>query len=118
MHDRLWSPVRLGGGGFRPAVERAQFSIIPRNVAPQFLETLYTWGLWPSLDSAFGTGSFNDENEAVRWAAFYASGIRHALALKSEWGRSGKHAATPPPVLVSSKAPRPFSTPMQAPLDT
>ena len=39
--------------------------------------------MWHSLDSVFGAGSFNDENEG----AFYAPKSCHALALKSERGR-------------------------------
>ena len=56
-------------------------------MAPQFLATEQTRGLWPSLDSVFGAGSFNADNAASRWDAFYASGSRIALALRSEWGR-------------------------------
>ena len=35
----------------------------------------------------FGAGSFNAENAATRWGAFYAPKSRHALALQSERGR-------------------------------
>ena len=56
-------------------------------MAPQFLATEQTRGLWPSLDSVFGAGSFNAENAATRWDAFYASLSRYALAPHSEWGR-------------------------------
>ena len=77
----------LGGGGFRPTAECAQFLNTPSNVAPQFLATEQTGCLWPSLDSVFGAGSFNADNAATRWGAFYAPGSRCALALQSEWGR-------------------------------
>ena len=87
MHDRFALPVRLGGGGFRPTAERALFLNTLNNVAPQLLATERTRGLWPSLDSVFGAGSFNADNAATRWDAFYASGSRFALALRSEWGR-------------------------------
>ena len=43
--DRFAIPVRLGGGGFRPEVERALFLNTPNNVAPQFLATNQTRGL-------------------------------------------------------------------------
>ena len=87
VHDRFALPVRLGGGGFRPTAERALFLNTLNNVAPQLLATERTRGLWPSLDSVFGAGSFNADNAATRWDAFYASGSRFALALRSEWGR-------------------------------
>ena len=63
-------PVRLGGGGFRLTVERALFPNTLKHVAPQFLAAEQTRGLWPSLDSVFGAGSFNAENAATRWDAF------------------------------------------------
>ena len=87
MRGRFVLPVRPGGCGFRPTVERAQFLDTPNNVASQFLATEQTWGLGPSLDSAFGAGSFNADNAATRWGAFCASGSRYALALQSGWGR-------------------------------
>ena len=70
VRDRFALPVRLGGGGFRPKVERALFLNTPNNVAPQFLATEQTRGLWPSLDSVFGAGSFNADNAATKWDAF------------------------------------------------
>ena len=79
MRDRFVLPVRLGGGGFRPTVERAQFHNTPNIAAPQFLAAENTRGLWPSLDSVFGAGSFGAENAATRWGASYAPGSRHAL---------------------------------------
>ena len=79
MRDRSVLPVRLGGGGFRPKVERAQFPNTPNNVAPQFLATEQTRGLWPSLDSVIGAGSFNAMNAVTRWGAFYASGSSYEL---------------------------------------
>ena len=56
-------------------------------MAPQFLATEQTRGLWPSLHSVFSAGSFNAENAATRWDAFCAYGSRYALALQSGWGR-------------------------------
>ena len=47
VRDRFVLPARLGGGGFRPAVERAQFFNTPNNAAPPFLATERTRGLWP-----------------------------------------------------------------------
>ena len=44
VRDRFALPVRLGGGGFRPTVERALFLNTPNNVAPQFLATEQTRG--------------------------------------------------------------------------
>ena len=87
MRDRFVLPVKLRGGGFRPALERAQFLNTASNVAPQSLATKLTRGLWPSLDSAFGAGSFSAENAATRLAAFYFPWSRYALELQSEWGR-------------------------------
>jgi len=69
VRDRFALPVRLGGGSFRPTVERALFLNNPSNVAPQFLATEQTRGLWPSLDLVFGAGSFNADNAATRWDA-------------------------------------------------
>ena len=45
VRDRFAIPVRLGGGGFRPTVERLQFLTTPNNVAPHFLATEQTRGL-------------------------------------------------------------------------
>ena len=84
MRDRFVLPARLGGGGFRPALGRAQFLSTPNNVAPQFLAIEHSRGLSPSLDSVFGAGSFNAESAATRWGALYASGSRYALELHSE----------------------------------
>ena len=50
VRDRFVLPVGLGGGGFRPTVERAQFFNTPSNAAPQPLATELTRGLLPSLD--------------------------------------------------------------------
>ena len=87
VRNRFVLPVRLGGGGFRPTAERAKFLNAPSNVAPLLLVTEQIRGLWPSLNSAFGAGSFNAENAATRWDASYASGSRYALALQAKWGR-------------------------------
>ena len=84
MCDRFVLPVWLGGGSFRPTVGRAYFPNTSSNVAPQFLATEETWGLWPSLDSLFGASFFNAENAANRWDAFYTSETRCAMALQSE----------------------------------
>ena len=54
----------------------------PTTVAPQFLATEDTQGLWPLLDSVFSAGSFKAENAATRRDVFYASEIRYALGLK------------------------------------
>ena len=59
-------------------------------MAPQFLKTEHTQGLWPSLESVLGAGSFNEENIGERWTAFYASDSRYATGLKSEWIRLQK----------------------------
>ena len=56
-------------------------------MAPQFLATKQPRGVWPSLDLVFDAGSFNAENAATRWGAFFASGSRYARALQSKWGR-------------------------------
>ena len=68
--ERSLLPVRSGGSGFRPTVERAQFLNTPRNVASQFLATQHTRGLWSSLDSVCGAVVFTAENAATRWTAF------------------------------------------------
>ena len=81
MRDRFVPPVSTGCGAFRPAVTRVQCNSTSNNVSPQFLETEHTRGLWPSLDSAFGAGFFNDGNAATRWGVFYGPGSRHAQAL-------------------------------------
>ena len=66
-------------------MERAQFLDTTSNVAQQFLATEQTRGLWPSLDSFFGAGSFNADNAGGdQVGAFHASGSRYALALQSE----------------------------------
>ena len=119
VRDRFALPVWLGGGGFRPAVERALFLNTPSNVAPQFLATEQTRGLWPSLDSVFGAGSFNADNAAARWEAFYVPGSRIALALRSKWGRFQQARKALSPLLASPRRPpKPSSTPARAPLDT
>ena len=68
-------------------MERARFLNTPNNAVPQFLATAHSRGLWPSLDSVFGAGSFRAENAATRRGAFYAPGSRYALELQSELGR-------------------------------
>ena len=92
MRGRYVLPVKLGGAGFRRTVERAHFPNTPSHVAPQFLATGHTRGLWPSLDSVFGAGSFNAKKAVMGVDDPYASGSRYALELQTEWGDSSGHA--------------------------
>ena len=90
VHDLFTAKTRHGGAGYRPTEVRAQFLNTFNKVAPQFLKTEHTQGLWPSLESVLGAGSFNEENIGERWTAFYASDSRYATGLKSEWIRLQK----------------------------
>ena len=45
VRDRFLLPVRQGGGGFRPTVERAQFLNTLNNAAPQFMAREQARGL-------------------------------------------------------------------------
>ena len=90
VHDFFTAKTRHGGAGYRPTEVRAQFLNTFNKVAPQFLKTEHTQGLWPSLESVLGAGSFNEENIGERWTAFYASDSRYATGLKSEWIRLQK----------------------------
>ena len=65
VRDCFVLPVRLGGGGFRPTVERALFLNTPNNVASHFLATEQNPGPVALADSVFGAGSFNAENKAT-----------------------------------------------------
>ena len=87
VRDLFSLKVAQGGGGFRPTARRAQFLNTLNTVAPQLIATEHTRGLWASLSSVFGDGSFDDANSATRWTRFHASGSRYAQALASEWRR-------------------------------
>ena len=67
VRGRFVLPVRSEGGGFRPTAKRAQFLSTPNNECPKSLATGHTRGLWPSLDSVFGAGSFSAEYGATSW---------------------------------------------------
>ena len=103
--DRFIQKTRNGGGGFRPTEKRALFLNTFNTVAPQLLGSGNTAGLWTSLETVLGAGSFDDANQDQRWTAFYNSGSRYGEELKAEWLRlkqdqlAAAHAAgieTPP----------------------
>ena len=56
VHDLFTAKTRHGGAGYRPTEVRAQFLNTFNKVAPQFLKTEHTQGLWPSLESVLGAG--------------------------------------------------------------
>ena len=88
VRDLFTQKVKAGGGGYRVTAERAPFLNSLNLVAPQLLPgPNETGGLWPSLASVFGAGSFTDANKENRWSAFYASGSKYGTQLREEWLR-------------------------------
>jgi hypothetical protein len=95
---RLGLRTSLGGGGYRRMKEKFLFANNLNNILPQMVDkkdingNTVTKGLWNSLKSILGEESFIDQNNSIRWRAFYNSDLPMAKALRDEWRQIQKLA--------------------------
>ena len=81
--ERVVLKTKHSGLGFRPYKHRYLLLNSLNNVLPQAIDRLDTngnliKGLWNSLSSVLGAGSFDDANKDECWTAFHASNLSFA----------------------------------------
>ena len=79
VSDRIFLKCRHGGLGIRPMAGRASLLNGLNCSLPQMIDRVgeddeVTQGLWNSLSSIIGAGSFDEANITTCWATFHASG--------------------------------------------
>jgi hypothetical protein len=79
VSDRIYLKCRNGGLGIRPMAGRASLLNGLNDSLPQMIDRVgendeVTQGLWNSLSSIIGAGSFDEANKTTCWETFHASG--------------------------------------------
>jgi hypothetical protein len=113
--DRIYLKCRHGGLGIRPMAGRASLLNSLNDSVPQMIDRVgendeVTQGLWNSLSSIMGTGSFDKANIATCWGSFHASGsifgsdhLKEIGSLKSRfWGTLEALGEDPSPESIFS----------------
>ena len=76
---RIYLKCMHGGLGIRPMAGRASLLNGLNDSVPQMIDRVgendeVTQGLWNSISSIIGAGSFDEVNKATCWGTFHASG--------------------------------------------
>jgi hypothetical protein len=119
--DRAKLRTSKGGAAIRPLANRQLFLNSMCNVIPQLIDRADSagsiiQGLFPSLESVLGKGSFDHANSDSRWATFIASGSKAAAEFASEYDKGKElHRALSDQIIWPADSERPpsiFDTPL------
>jgi hypothetical protein len=99
ISDRAKLRTSMGGASIRPLVDRQLFLNSICSVLPQLIDHTDATGniipgLFPSLSTTLGAGSFDNDNNASRWRSLLNSGTKLAADFSSEYNKGKEVIST------------------------